>query len=190
MNSHLRKLALGVGIVAIATVVVTIGASAHPQEPDDQGRRHAERRLGEQLHRHVTTASTRPASTSAMPGASSQPARAQPRQLPACRRRGRKHHRPRHRDVGAEADKRRQDLHVPPEAGHQVQPAGQPRVTSADFVTALDRLANPKNGGEYAFYFNVIKGWDAYAKGEASHISGISTPNKSHDHLQPHAARR
>ena len=26
-------------------------------------------------------------------------------------------------------------------------------VTSADFVTALDRLANPKDGGEYAFYF-------------------------------------
>ena len=33
------------------TVVLTVGASAHREEPDDQGRWHAECRLGEQLHR-------------------------------------------------------------------------------------------------------------------------------------------
>ncbi len=52
-------------------------------------------------------------------------------------------------------------------------------VTSQDFVTALDRLANPKDGGEYSFYFTVIKGWNAYAAGKAKSISGISTPNAS-----------
>jgi peptide/nickel transport system substrate-binding protein len=57
-------------------------------------------------------------------------------------------------------------------------------ITSADFVTAMERLANPKDGGEYAFYYGVIKGWNAYAaacgsKAGCAHksISGISTPN-------------
>src|SRR5580692_6249954 len=50
-------------------------------------------------------------------------------------------------------------------------------VTSADIVYAMDRLANPKDGGQYAFYYTVIKGWDAYAAGKAKTISGISTPN-------------
>ena len=51
-------------------------------------------------------------------------------------------------------------------------------ITSADFVTSLERLASPKDGGEYGFYFdNVVKGWDAYAKGTAKSISGIVTPN-------------
>ena len=57
-------------------------------------------------------------------------------------------------------------------------------ITSKDFVTALERLANPKDGGEYAFYYTVIKGWTAYATACASKagcanasISGIQTPN-------------
>ena len=41
----------------------------------------------------------------------------------------------------------------------------------------MERLANPKDGGQYAFYYTVIKGWDAYAKGKAKTISGITTPN-------------
>jgi peptide/nickel transport system substrate-binding protein len=52
-------------------------------------------------------------------------------------------------------------------------------VTSKDFVTAMDRLANPKDGGEYSFYYKVIQGWDAYAAGKATSISGISTPDDS-----------
>jgi peptide/nickel transport system substrate-binding protein len=52
-------------------------------------------------------------------------------------------------------------------------------VTSHDFVTAMQRLANPKDGGQYSFYYKVIKGWDAYAAGKAKSISGISTPNNS-----------
>ena len=50
-------------------------------------------------------------------------------------------------------------------------------ITSKDFVTAMDRLANPKDGGQYAFYYTVIKGWNAYAAGKAKSISGITTPN-------------
>lgn len=52
-------------------------------------------------------------------------------------------------------------------------------ITSQDIVTAMDRLANPKDGGQYAFYYTVIKGWNAYAAGKAKTISGITTPNSS-----------
>jgi peptide/nickel transport system substrate-binding protein len=52
-------------------------------------------------------------------------------------------------------------------------------ITSQDIVTAMDRLANPKDGGQYAFYYTVIKGWNAYAAGKAKTISGITTPNAS-----------
>ena len=50
-------------------------------------------------------------------------------------------------------------------------------ITSQDVKYAMERLANPKNGGQYAFYFPVIKGWSAYSKGEGKSISGIRTPN-------------
>jgi peptide/nickel transport system substrate-binding protein len=52
-------------------------------------------------------------------------------------------------------------------------------VTSKDVAYALDRLANPKDGGQYPFYFTVIKGWNAVANGKAKTISGVSTPNPS-----------
>jgi peptide/nickel transport system substrate-binding protein len=44
---------------------------------------------------------------------------------------------------------------------------------------ALERVANPKDGGQQAFVFKVIAGWDAYAAGKAKAISGISTPDAS-----------
>src|SRR5690349_14386259 len=50
-------------------------------------------------------------------------------------------------------------------------------VTSKDVAYAMQRLANPKDGGQYSFYYTVIKGWDDYAAGKAKTISGISTPN-------------
>jgi peptide/nickel transport system substrate-binding protein len=59
-------------------------------------------------------------------------------------------------------------------------------VTSKDVLFAMERLADPKDGGEYPFYYTVIKGWNAYAAACASKagcatktISGISTPNAS-----------
>ncbi|MFL5952647.1 MAG: ABC transporter substrate-binding protein [Gaiellaceae bacterium] len=50
-------------------------------------------------------------------------------------------------------------------------------VTSKDVAYAMNRLANPDDGQEYGFYYTVIKGWDAVAKGTAKTISGISTPD-------------
>ena len=42
---------------------------------------------------------------------------------------------------------------------------------------AVERMARPKNGAQYSFYFTVIKGYNAYAAGKAKSISGIKTPN-------------
>ncbi len=52
-------------------------------------------------------------------------------------------------------------------------------VTSKDVAYAMNRLANPKDGGQYAFYYTVIKGWDAVANGKAKTVSGITTPDDS-----------
>ncbi len=52
-------------------------------------------------------------------------------------------------------------------------------VTSKDVAYAMNRLANPKGGGQYSFYYTVIKGWDAVASGSAKSVSGIVTPNDS-----------
>jgi peptide/nickel transport system substrate-binding protein len=52
-------------------------------------------------------------------------------------------------------------------------------VTSKDVAYAMQRLANPKDGGQYSFYYTIIKGWNAYASGKAKRISGITTPNNS-----------
>ncbi len=51
-------------------------------------------------------------------------------------------------------------------------------ITSKDVSYAMHRLANPKDGGQYAFYYSVIKGWDDFASGKAETISGITTPDK------------
>jgi peptide/nickel transport system substrate-binding protein len=50
-------------------------------------------------------------------------------------------------------------------------------VTSKDVAYAMNRLANPKDGGQYAFYYTVIKGWQAVADGKAKTVSGITTPD-------------
>ncbi len=51
------------------------------------------------------------------------------------------------------------------------------QITSSDVRYAVERLARPKNGAQYGFYYTVIKGFDAYADGKAKSISGIKTPN-------------
>jgi peptide/nickel transport system substrate-binding protein len=51
-------------------------------------------------------------------------------------------------------------------------------ITSQDVKYAMERAALPKNGAQYAFYYNsLVQGWDAYSKGEKKSISGIKTPN-------------
>ena len=50
-------------------------------------------------------------------------------------------------------------------------------ITAQDVRYAVERLARPKNGGQYAFYYTVIKGWDAYSKGKTKSLAGLKTPN-------------
>jgi peptide/nickel transport system substrate-binding protein len=50
-------------------------------------------------------------------------------------------------------------------------------VTSKDVAYAMNRLADPKNGGQYGFYYSVIKGWDDVGSGKAKTVTGISTPD-------------
>ncbi len=64
-------------------------------------------------------------------------------------------------------------------SGIKFSPPVNRDVTSKDVLFAMERLANPKDGGEYPFYYTVIKGWNAYAAGKAKTISGIQTPNDS-----------
>jgi peptide/nickel transport system substrate-binding protein len=63
--------------------------------------------------------------------------------------------------------------------GVKFSPPVNRAVTSHDILYAMERLARPKNGAQYAFYYEVIKGWDAYAASKAKSISGITTPNNS-----------
>jgi peptide/nickel transport system substrate-binding protein len=63
---------------------------------------------------------------------------------------------------------------------HYAPPLQDLTVTSADFVRAFEREANPRaNVGGYSFYYSVIEGFDAFASGEAKSISGLSTPDDS-----------
>ncbi|HET8607271.1 MAG TPA: ABC transporter substrate-binding protein [Gaiellaceae bacterium] len=68
--------------------------------------------------------------------------------------------------------------------GVKFSPPVNRAVTSHDILYAMERLAKPAYGGEYAFYYDetqsgAIKGWHAYATGKAKSIAGIKTPDKS-----------
>jgi peptide/nickel transport system substrate-binding protein len=52
-------------------------------------------------------------------------------------------------------------------------------VTSRDILYAMERIAHPKDGAEYGFYYSPIVGFDAYGAGKAKTIAGIKTPNAS-----------
>jgi peptide/nickel transport system substrate-binding protein len=60
-------------------------------------------------------------------------------------------------------------------SGIKFAPPVSREITSKDIAYALQRLADPKNGGQYAFYYTDIVGWANGAKGKP--ISGIKTPN-------------
>ena len=65
--------------------------------------------------------------------------------------------------------------HIRP--GVKFSPPVNREVTSKDVAWAMNRLASPKDGGQYSFYYTVIKGWDAVANGTTTAVSGITTPN-------------
>jgi len=61
--------------------------------------------------------------------------------------------------------------------GIKFAPPVNREVTSKDVKYALQRLSDPKNGGQYGFYYASIQGWANGAKGKD--VSGIKTPNAS-----------
>jgi peptide/nickel transport system substrate-binding protein len=63
--------------------------------------------------------------------------------------------------------------------GIRFSPPVNRAVTSKDVLYALERIARPKDGAQYGFYYGVIRGFDAYSKGKAQKIAGIETPNAS-----------
>jgi ABC-type transport system substrate-binding protein len=63
---------------------------------------------------------------------------------------------------------------------HYAPPLDQVQITTRDIIRALQREANPKaSAGGYSFYYDVIDGFDAYARGEADSISGLEAPDDS-----------
>lgn len=64
-------------------------------------------------------------------------------------------------------------------SGIKFAPPVNREITSKDILYAMNRLANPNDGGQYPFYYTVIKGWNAVASGKAKSVSGITTPNNS-----------
>ncbi|MGZ4208191.1 MAG: ABC transporter substrate-binding protein [Actinomycetota bacterium] len=58
-------------------------------------------------------------------------------------------------------------------------PLQQQEIVAGDFVTALKRVARvtDQDFGDYAVYYSIIQGFDAYAKGKADTISGVATPD-------------
>jgi peptide/nickel transport system substrate-binding protein len=61
---------------------------------------------------------------------------------------------------------------------HYAPPKEDVEITAEDFIRALKRTANPKaNVGGYSFYYSVIEGFDDYANGDATEISGLSAPD-------------
>jgi peptide/nickel transport system substrate-binding protein len=67
-------------------------------------------------------------------------------------------------------------FHIKP--GVMFGPPVNRQVTCQDFVNAMQRLASPKAGGQYGFYYGVIKGWSSFAAGKAKSISGIRCLDK------------
>jgi peptide/nickel transport system substrate-binding protein len=68
-------------------------------------------------------------------------------------------------------------FHIRP--GAKFGPPLNRQITSKDILYAIQRIGTPKDGAQYAFYYSVIKGFDAFSKGTAKTISGIHTPNDS-----------
>ncbi len=53
-------------------------------------------------------------------------------------------------------------FHLKP--GVKFGPPVNRQITSKDVLYSIERIANPKDGAEYAFYYSPIAGFDAYAR--------------------------
>ena len=85
------------------------------------------------------------------------------------------------RDERPDADQRRPDLHVPRSArasSSARRSTAQSRRRTSPY--AMNRLANPKDGGQYSLLLHGHQGLErASRNGKAKTISGITTPNTS-----------
>jgi peptide/nickel transport system substrate-binding protein len=61
---------------------------------------------------------------------------------------------------------------------HVVFSDGSP-LTSSDVGYTVERILAPKTASEGAWIFGGVVGSDAFAKGKAAHVAGVSTPNPS-----------
>ena len=61
--------------------------------------------------------------------------------------------------------------------GIKLGPPVNRAVTSKDVAYAMNRLANPKDGGQYSFYYTDIVGWDAVATARRRRSPAITTPD-------------
>ena len=119
--------------------IVAAGSAA----PGEQHRPARRRRVPGRRSRGASrspTASTRPASTTRSVGDRVEPDDPHARRLRPRRRPGGRAARPRHRDGGAGADRRRPDVHLPPQARREVRAAREPRGHVAG------RAATPSSG--------------------------------------------
>jgi peptide/nickel transport system substrate-binding protein len=66
-------------------------------------------------------------------------------------------------------------FHLKP--GIKFGPPVNRELTSHDVAYALERIAKPKNGAQYGFHYDVIKGFTDYGSGKAASIAGVKTPN-------------
>ena len=64
------------------------------------------------------------------------------------------------------------------EGVHYAPPLEDVEILAQDVVRALMWEASPGSAASYAFYFSVIDGFDEYASGDATTISGLETPDE------------
>lgn len=56
---------------------------------------------------------------------------------------------------------------------HYAPPFQHTEIVARDIIRALQREADPEVPSGYAFYYSVIRGFDGFAQGRASNISGL-----------------
>jgi peptide/nickel transport system substrate-binding protein len=61
--------------------------------------------------------------------------------------------------------------------GIRFAPPVNREIVATDIRWAIERLARPRNGAQYSYYFGIIRGFDAYRAGRSRRIEGIATPN-------------
>ena len=75
-------------------------------------------------------------------------------------------------------------------SGVRLGPPINRAITSQDVKYAIERLAKPKNGAQYSFYFNVIQGLQAVRQGRVEVDLGRQDAEREDDRVHVDEARR